>query len=161
MTLRITLGVDPGQTGAIAVLADGEFDRFIDMPTTPRKAGGHQINAGALAADLRGIFHMHRGAHVVATMEQVHSMPNQGSSSGFRFGQSDGIVRGVLGALGIGFVEVVPQVWKRRYNLIGCDKDAARSLAVMRFPAAAMHLTRKKDIGRADSLLIALWGFST
>lgn len=161
MTFRLTLGIDPGQTGAVAALADGKLDCFVDMPTSPRKAGGHQVSGAGLAAHLRKIVAAHPGAYVIAVLEQVNAMPNQGSSSGFRFGQSDGVVRGVLGALGIGFIEVPPQMWKRHLRLTGCDKDAARTLAIQRFPAAAGSLARKKDVGRADALLIALWAETT
>jgi crossover junction endodeoxyribonuclease RuvC len=157
MTNRIVLGVDPGQTGAVAVLADGDVDSFIDMPTLSRRAGGLQVNATELASSLRGVLQKFPGAYVLAVLELVSAMPKQGGSSGFRFGQSDGIVRGVLGTLRIPIIEVPPQMWKRHLRLTGCDKDAARTLAVQRFPNAAPSLTRKKDIGRADALLIALW----
>ena len=50
-----------------------------------------------------------------------------------------------------------PASWKRRFGLTGQDKDAARLLAIQRFPAAALQLQRKKDNGRADALLIGLW----
>ncbi len=161
MTLRLTLGCDPGQTGCIAALADGEPAGFIDMPTMPRNAGGHEINAAALAAQLREMLQAHAGAHVFAVLEQVGSMPGQGLASTFRFGQSDGVLRGVLGALGIGYLTVAPVRWKNHYGLKGQEKDAARSLAIRRFPSVAQQLARKKDGGRADSLLIALWGEST
>lgn len=48
-------------------------------------------------------------------------------------------------------------MWKRRLGLIGQDKDVGRLLAIQRFPSAAHLLRRKKDHGRADALLIALW----
>ncbi len=83
-------------------------------------------------------------------------MPGQGLASTFRFGQADGIVRGVLGALRIAFVEVPPATWKKHLRLDGAEKDVARSYAIQRFPAIADQLARKKDIGRADALLIAL-----
>jgi len=167
MTLRLVLGCDPGQSGAIAVLADGEPTGFIDMPTMPRKAGGHEVNAASLAAQLRGILQQHRGAHVMAVLELVNAMPpkvrgrSQGISSAFRFGQSDGILRGVLAALGIGYITVSPVKWKNHYGLTGQDKDAARTLAIRRFPSVADRLARKKDGGRADALLIALWAHGT
>ena len=156
-TMRLTLGIDPGQTGAIAILADGRCDGFIDMPTIPRRAGGFEVSGAQLAASLRGVLQKHRGAYVMAVLEQVNAMPKQGGSSGFRFGQSDGVVRGVLGALGIGFIEVPPQMWKRNLRLTGLDKDAARAEAIKRFPAAAELMKRKKDVGRADALLMALY----
>ena len=84
-------------------------------------------------------------------------MRGQGVSSTFRFGQADGVVRGVLGALGIGSIEVHPQVWKRYLRLTGMDKDAARTYVIERYPELAEQLKRKKDVGRADALLIGLW----
>ncbi len=161
MSLRLTFGCDPGQTGCIALLADGEPAGFIDMPTMPRAAGGLEVNAAALAASMRGALHAHPGAAVLAVCEQVGSMPGQGLASTFRFGQSDGILRGVLGALGIGYITVSPVRWKNYYGLRGQEKDAARSLAIRRFPAVAAELARKKDCGRADALLMALWAEST
>lgn len=158
MTNRLTLGIDPGQTGAIAALADGVPAGFIDMPTLARRAGGLQVNAPLLAGQLRDMLARHPGAYVLAILEQVNAMPKQGGSSGFRFGQSDGIVRGVIGAIGIGYVEVPPQTWKRYMRLTGCDKDAARTQVIQRFPVLAPHLQRKKDVGRADAQLLALWG---
>lgn len=161
MTHRLTIGIDPGQSGALAFFADGEFDRFVDMPITPRRAGGMQINAASLADAVREVMRAHPGAYAVAVLEQVGAMPKQGVASTFRFGQSDGVVRGVLGALRIGFVEVPPQTWKRHHGLLGCDKDMARTKAIQRFPAAASALARKRDIGRADAILIALWAQMT
>ena len=157
MTLRITLGIDPGQTGAIAVLADGDFAGFIDMPVVPRPAGGNHVDAATLAAALRGIFSAHPGAHVFGVLEEVGAMPKQGVSSMFRFGESYGVIRGVLGAVGIPYMQVRPERWKKYLQLSGKEKDCARTVAIQRHPTAAAHLGRKKDIGRADALLIATW----
>ena len=161
MTFRLTLGVDPGQTGCIAALADGVPAGFIDMPTLSRRAGGQQVDAAMLAGDLRLLLAQHPGAHVLAVLEQVSAMPGQGGTSMFRFGQSDGIARGVLGALRIGVLEVSPSTWKRALGLIGVPKDAARTLMVQRFPDVADRLRRKKDVGRADALCLALWAEQT
>lgn len=161
MTLRVHVGIDPGQSGAIVILPDGRDPVFIDMPTSARKAGGQMVDGATLAAGIRDALREHSGAYVMAIIEQVGAMPNQGSSSGFRFGQSDGIVRGVIGALGIPLIEVAPAKWKRHFGLIGTDKDCARTLAIQRFPGSAQSLSRKKDIGRADALLIAAWGHAT
>jgi len=158
MTFRVTLGVDPGQTGAVAILADGRSEGFIDMPIMTRKAGGHEVNAAELAARLRGVLQQHPGAYFIAIVEAVSAMPKQGSSSGFRFGESFGYVKGVLATLGIPYRLVPPQMWKKHLRLTGCDKDAARTMVIQRFPEVAESVKRKKDVGRADSLLIALWG---
>jgi crossover junction endodeoxyribonuclease RuvC len=39
------------------------------------------------------------------------------------------------------------------------DKDAARGVAIQRFPAMAGAFARKKDDGRAEAALIALYGW--
>jgi len=59
--------------------------------------------------------------------------------------------------LGIPLDLVAPATWKRHFHLLGTAKDAARVLALARFPSAGRSLSRKKDSGRADALLIALW----
>lgn len=161
MTLRVTLGIDPGQSGAIAVLTDGKFADFLDMPTLPRTAGGCHVDAATLAEALRALFLEYPGAHVFATLEEVGAMPKQGVSSTFRFGESYGVVRGVLGALQIPFALVHPARWKRAMALTGKGKDVARTIAIQRHPRAAAQLARKKDVGRADALLIAEWAWQT
>ena len=52
---------------------------------------------------------------------------------------------------------VSPGVWKRQMHLITEDKDAARLLVLELFPILAKALTYKKDVDRADAVLIALY----
>lgn len=171
MTFRITLGVDPGQSGAIALLADGVPQRFIDMPTMPRTTTGNEINGAQLAALLRGILIQYTGAHVLAIVENVHAMPKGGVASTFKFGESFGKLKGVLEALGIGYRLVQPEKWKKHFGIqrskeervaLGrAYKDLSRTIAVQRFPALSEELARKKDAGRSDALLMALWAAET
>jgi hypothetical protein len=161
MTLRITIGVDPGQSGAVAYLEDGDLRAVFDMPTVPRRTGGHQVEPSQLASVVRSIRGLHPGAHVVCIVEQVGAMPGQGVSSMFRFGDSYGVIRGVLGALGIPIVHAPPATWKKALQLTGADKDLARTRAIETWPARAEDFRRKKDVGRADAALIALWGWRT
>ena len=71
MTHRLTLGIDPGQTGAIAALADGKYAGYIDMPTIERKAGGLQIDGKKLAEQVRWLLSHHSGAYVYGVIELV------------------------------------------------------------------------------------------
>ena len=99
--------------------------------------------------------------HVYAVaIERVHSMPGQGVSSSFKFGQSYGTVRGFFGA-SFQVIHAQPSVWKGHFTLNGKDKDVARARAIERWPAMAHMLARKKDIGRADAALIGLWSAET
>lgn len=160
MTLRLTFGIDPGLSGAIATLVDGEPGPIFDMPT--RMVGDwNEVDGAALAAWIRGIRMQHSGAYVSACVEQVGARPNDGGTSAFRFGESAGRIKAVLEVLGIPYTRAIPAVWKRRFGLLKTEKDEARLLALRRFPSVAEELKRKKDGGRADALLIALWHEST
>jgi crossover junction endodeoxyribonuclease RuvC len=176
MTFRVTLGCDPGNSGAIAVIADGQPTSFIDIPTKPRKTSGFQVDCLDLAARIRGLMQMHPGAHFIAVVEEVNAMPSaggadgeprrrMGSSTSFKFGQSYGALQGVLGGLGVEIIDAFPASWKRHYGLKGQKKggkkDDSRLLALEKFPGLAKSLARKKDSGRADALLIALWAQET
>lgn len=161
MTLQMTIGVDPGASGAIAILRDGVLADVVDMPVVARKAGGQQVEPAMLANRIRWMRGICIGANVIAVVEQVSAMPGQGVSSMFRFGESYGVVRGVLGALAIPIVNVSPVLWKKALGLTGADKDVARARAIETWPAACDLFKRKKDVGRADAALIALWGFRT
>ena len=152
------IGIDPGITGAIYFRENHYFD-VVDMPIMAKTSGkGNQINPYELTSlliqppidRLTGI--------EAAYLESVHAMPGQGVSSVFSFGKSVGIIEGVLAALNIPLVMVTPQRWKKNAKLIGKDKDAARTLAIQLYPELSDRLSRKKDIGRADAILIAEFG---
>lgn len=156
----IYLGIDPGVTGAVGAAGDGG-SAVRDIPASVVSKGTvkQEIN-GALLAELLRRLTLGRPATAVlertaARPAMVHGKIRQGSASTFSMGVSRGVCLGVLGALGIPYVEVLPQVWKAHYKLIGKDKDASRTLAISLFPALAGELARKKDHNRAEALLLA------
>lgn len=160
MTLRVTFGIDPGLSGAVATLVDGEPGPVLDMPVV-QVGDWREVDAAALAAWIRGVRAQHPGADFSACVEKVSARPGDGGTSAFRFGEGYGQIKAVLGVLGIPYSRAIPAVWKRHMGLLGTEKDAARQLALVRFPDAAHLLQRKKDNGRADALLLALWHENT
>lgn len=147
------IGIDPGLTGAIAFVHDGRV-LLVDMPVSGRLCGkGQEINPSAVERLLAA-------ADKPATVyiEAVHAMPGQGVRSVFSFGDSHGVLRAVAACLELPIVWVPAQRWKKRAGLIGKDKDCSRTLAISRHPELAAQLERKKDIGRAEALLIAEFG---
>ena len=150
------IGIDPGLTGAIAWL--DQNDKFIDvwdMPVMQKGTKGNkkQVNPVELANIIREIT---RECDCIAYVELVSAMPGQGVTSMFNFGDGFGCIRGVLAALQVPVEFVTPQSWKSRAGLKGKDKDAARTKAINLYPMAS--LSRKKDIGRADAIMIARYG---
>ena len=152
----VIIGVDCGQTGAIAAYDGQRITGLIDMPTMTRLHGqGKQVDPYTLTT---AIFDLRNGRDAVAIIEAVSARPGQGVSSMFRFGESVGVVLGVLGALQVPVRWVAPGRWKKAAGIVGKDKDAARSLAIQLHPEVADMLTRKKDVGRSDAILIARFG---
>lgn len=162
MSHRITIGVDPGLSGAIAILADGVPIAVHDMPTMARKSGKQEVSCAMIAHLLKDIGSQgFYGAHYSAVIELVGANPvagrRQGSTSMFNFGKSCGRAEGVIVGKGIPLVEVTPKVWKAHHGMIGADKDASRGVVMRRWPDATKWVMRKKDDGRADACLIAAW----
>ena len=153
---KIILGFDPGQTGAVAAFDGERIEAVIDMPTMTRLHGkGNQVDPYALTTALIDLC---AGREATAVLEAVSAMPGHGVSSTFHFGESVGVVLGVLGALQIPVRMVTPAKWKKAAGLLGRDKDAARTLAIQLHPEVADQLARKKDTGRADAVGIARFG---
>lgn len=161
-------GIDPGITGAIAWMGDVSDPTPLvlleDMPTMQRGKTGNkqQINAAELARILRETTPSHVYLeHVMGAPRKTGGGSVMGAASAFNFGHSFGVIQGVLGALGIPYELVTPAVWKKRANLVGAEKDMSRTRAIELFPMNAADLKRKKDVGRAEALLIAMFGSSS
>lgn len=158
----IVVGIDPGVTGAIAILArHGTLINLWDMPTITDKGGKQHVNPVELAKIL-----MTAGKAAVR-LEQVNAMPGRpnkpgearrsmGATGAFNFGRNYGTIIGVVQALGMQLELVTPQAWKKSAGLVGTAKDYARTKAIQLYPNAQLGL--KKHIGRADAILIARYG---
>ena len=146
MTPRAWLGIDPGASGAVALLTtDGEV-RVKDWP-------GCIVNAADYLRAWRVDYSI-----VLAALELVHAMPKQGVSSMFKLGQNFGAWQGILAALGIPHVLVRPQAWQSGILTKGDGADTkTQSLAAARRRWPDLELGRKKDHGRADALHLAAY----
>jgi crossover junction endodeoxyribonuclease RuvC len=154
--VNYVIGIDPGISGAIAILKDGVLHRLIDMPTLELDSGKtkkRHISAAGLATILN-VFISDADCHVV--IEKVGAMPGQGVTSMFNFGRSAGIIEGVVAALLIPNTYVTPQTWTKAVGR-AAGKDASRMRAMELFPSKADLFKRAKDDGRADAALIAYW----
>lgn len=160
MTMRLTFGIDPGLSGAVVTLVDGEPGPMLDMPVMAGETH-NEVDAVRIAEFIQEQRRHHAGASFSAAIERVRAMPakgrKQGAQSSMNFGEGFGTVKTTLRLLRLRFELVEPASWKRRYGLLGTEKDAARVLAMSRFPTAAKDLHRKRDSGRADALWIALF----
>ena len=92
------IGIDPGLSGAIAILTDKKVLGLFDMPVMAEgKKNKRQLNS----AQLVNIIHQNiiENEETAVVVEQVNAMPGQGVTSMFNFGQTFGASKGVCAAL--------------------------------------------------------------
>jgi crossover junction endodeoxyribonuclease RuvC len=143
------IGIDPGATGAVAIMSDnGYLIDLFDLPHIKGAGLSPQMLATALG-EWDDVNH--------AFIERVAARPGAGVSGMFNFGRDFGVILGVCGAMAIPYSLATPSKWKRDLGLTA-DKDQARARAAQLWPGAAKQFARKKDDGRAEAALIALWG---
>ena len=155
--MTVIVGIDPGLSGAIALLdPDDATIRIVDMPTnefatsTKNKT---EVDPYGIVAELQ----QDTVEHVY--LEEVFSSPQMGVTSSFNFGEGKGMIRGVLAALGIPLTQVKPQRWKKDMR-VPADKKAAVMRASQLIPGAAPLFKGPRGgvyDGRAEAALIALY----
>ena len=137
--VSVFIGIDPGGSGGAAMLdsAGAIIDVAKFKPMTLRDM-----------ADLFEEWATYPGTKAI--IEKVHSMPKQGVSSTFKFGENFGMLQMALAAYHIEFDYVTPQKWQGFMNCrSGGDKNVTKARAQHRWP----HY--KITHANADCLLIA------
>ena len=148
------IGIDPGLSGAIAVLKDKKIQEIFDVPVMPEgKKNKRQLNSAQLVKLLKDI--ISDNEETVVVVEHVTAMPGQGVTSMFNFGQTFGAIKGICAALGLPIFFVRPAKWKKHFDLINSSKDASRTKAIEMYPSISDQLSKKKDVNKSDAILIA------
>ena len=140
----IYIGVDPGKSGAMAIIFDG-MDETILTPFDEREYAHLLRELNSQIAK--------------ACLEHVTAMPKQGVTSMFNFGQNFGYIKGLLEAFQIPYELVRPQKWKKEFSITG-DKNSSIEVCKHLFPGVSLRRTercRKDDDGMAEALLMALY----
>ena len=138
----ICIGIDPGVSGALAVLREG---RDAQVVTWDPEAYKDALRAVSVA-----------GECAVACLEKVSAMPKQGVTSMFNFGENFGYIRGLLEANGIPYELVTPKKWQKEFSVT--DKNSSVEVCKRLFPGVSLRRTEKckKDHdGMSDALLMA------
>ena len=153
------IGIDPGKSGAIAVI-DGEGHLEVyDMPPTIVELGQlinefkDQLEYNNYVA--KTVYEMPK-----AVLEKVRAMPKQGVSSTFTFGEWFGAAQGALAAAGISHQLVTPTQWKQKIlaglNWKGC-KDMSVDYVLRLYPDLKLPRNKKKRTDCADAICLALY----
>ena len=148
------IGIDPGLSGAIAILEDNKVIELFDMPVmSDGKKNKRQLNSAHLVKLIRD--NIKDSQDITMVVEQVNAMPGQGVTSMFNFGQTFGAIKGICAALGLPIFFVRPAKWKKHFELINSSKDASRTKAIEMYPKISDKLSKKKDVNKSDAILIA------
>ena len=148
------IGIDPGLSGAIAILDNKKVLNILDMPVMSEgKKNKRQLNSALLVNIIKE--NIEKSEEIAVVVEQVNAMPGQGVTSMFNFGQTFGAIKGVCAALELPIFFVRPSKWKKHFELIKTSKDASRTKAIEMYPSLADQLSKKKDVNKSDAILIA------
>ena len=162
---KTIIGIDPGLSGAIAVIINDRTYTAHDVPILEVKNGKKikcRYNVAAICQLLRQV---RDEAHinlvpVEVWLEDVHAMSGQGVTSMFSMGRGLGMYEGIVTSLEMSLNYISPVTWKRKVmDGQGKEKDAAVYKAQQLFPAAQLVTPRGRLLdGRAEALLIAHYG---
>jgi crossover junction endodeoxyribonuclease RuvC len=148
------IGIDPGLSGAIAILENNKVLGIFDMPVMAEgKKNKRQLNSAQLVNIIKQ--NIDSNEDVVVVVEQVNAMPGQGVTSMFNFGQTFGAIKGVCAALDLPIFFVRPSKWKKYFELINSSKDSSRTKVIEMYPSLSNQLSKKKDVNKSDAILIA------
>lgn len=163
------VSIDPGISGGLALLEledpkSSPFPRIVEvdsMPTMARRRDGtgETVNQAVLAEWLD------RRTPKLVVLELVTGQLGRGkerngkpivmgNSGAFNFGRGFGKIEGVCARYSTVYVNAA--AWKKRAAIPKDNSDYARTLVLQRYPYLAEQLKRKKDLGRAEAVLIGL-----
>tara|TARA_Y100001958_G_C20913634_1_gene330756 strand:- start:35 stop:526 length:492 start_codon:yes stop_codon:yes gene_type:complete len=148
------IGIDPGLSGAIAVVQNNKVLAIYDMPVMAEgKKNKKQLNSAQLVNIIKE--NTENDDEIVVVVEQVNAMPGQGVTSMFNFGQTFGAIKGICAALELPIFFIRPSKWKKHFELINSSKDSSRTKVIEMYPSLANQLSKKKDVNKSDAILIA------
>ncbi len=149
-------GIDPGVTGAVAILEDGQPPRIFDTPAMVLHKPGSKSRTEYDLQGMAQILERERPDKVV--IEEIQPM-QLGSIAAFSIGGGYKAWLMACAIFQLPVEKVSPQKWKKLIGLPkGADKEASRLKALEHFPEAYESIKLKKDHNKAEALLIALYG---
>jgi crossover junction endodeoxyribonuclease RuvC len=160
------VGIDPGLTGACAVIDHNGVKSIFDLPTMPVPGAGpdakvqRKMDAYALCAALLKHCPASEGKPLVV-IEAVRAMGGKNNS----IQTQASLLRtlGVVECLRFPMTYVPPVTWKGYFDLVDAkQKDSERKRASLhlarRLYAGCTAIAQAKDHNRAEALLLAHYG---
>lgn len=159
------LGIDPGVNGALA-LVEPVSRTIINIWDTPNYTETLTTGKNRKSIKIDALINIYKVIQQAAAgddidikvqIERVQAYGKQSAPAAFNFGYAAAIpyVMARVFEWPIAYVSSVS--WKRQFQLQATNKDAARIFVLKHFPKQSEFFKRKKDIDRADAVLIAFY----
>ena len=148
---RYFIGVDPGWSGAIAML--DQCGGVIALRRGYRTASEFLLAMDRLGLDRKWI---QGSRQVCGAVERVNPNPKFGAKGNYSYGRAVGVLETWLFGVGLRYELVTPAVWQRALLKPSDGKDTkarARTVATRLWPSWA----ELKHSGACDAALIAEW----
>ena len=164
--MAVTLGIDPGISGAIVAIEDGRIEDQFAMPVRKDEDGKRHINEEMLL----DLLLLYQGNINAIAIERQSLRPRQQGQ--FKLVDHHGWLRGAAAMLECKVFNPRPQVWQEIIEdaelasvylfAPSSDDPKARSIAAAKVLLPDLDLIpgtkRTEQHGIADAGLIALWG---
>lgn len=150
MSRKITVGIDPGKQGGIAIIHDD-----VVLEAYKMRESYEYIQV------IEQIIKEYSEDNLIFVVEKVGAMPGQGVVSMFTFGYGYGYLIAVLETLTQKITDVSPLVWKKYYKIPGKKqglaecKSATIKAVAREFPDYYNASKSNYHSGIYDALLIA------
>jgi len=150
------IGIDPGLNGAIAFVSDKKIKLFdmpvMEIPWAVASKYHRMVDSVKLYNLIKNCPHEIESV----TMEIVGVMPTDGKSVAWVFAGAFYTAFNVIRLSGYEPRMVRPTQWKKKFGLINMPKDMSRLAVLKMYPDLLPQLKRKKDVDRAEALMIAV-----
>jgi len=140
----ISIGIDPGVNGGVAIIDDKWKDKAIEAVKCPDTIKD--------MADYLSL-HCYDNIKTLCIIEKVHSFPGQGVRSVFTFGKNYGQWLGILASHDIPYKEVPPQTWMKHYGAM--PRDRGQRKRHLKHLAQSLYPSIKVTLYNADAILLA------
>jgi Holliday junction resolvasome RuvABC endonuclease subunit len=163
-------GLDPGNTGAIAVIAADKIIYVENLPLLTVKRGkrdADMLDRASLAHMMRDLLQAY--PPTMATIEHVWANGSNGAIANFVMGGTSYAFEMGCMFLGIRHQLVAPTAWKPTFKLrSGAEKDESIPVVQRLYPSTcellapwhkAQNRRNKPNHDRADAVLLATYGF--
>lgn len=136
------IGIDPGKSGALAIIDDEGVRTFL-------------FDKDVYLRELMRVDE----TDAICCLEKVHSLPRDSGKGAFTFGENFGWIQGVLDCYKIPYDLVEPRKWKAEFGL-NSDKQNSIDVCKRLFPNVSLLPTercRKENNNIAEAVLLALF----